>query len=223
MVARSWTAETSVLNFESARLRFAMALVLSALVHALVSSGVMSGPGSRGSRTGAAPVPAALKVELAAVVPEPPIATPEPQREEPVVATDLLPKRKSFKPPAAARSEQPRSAGDGGFAEIPDPTYYAARQLDVYPAPESALDLRYPPEAAASSAGGRVVLLVLIASDGVVDEASVVEAEPPGVFDGDAVRALRTARFRPAIRNGRAVKSRLLVELNYGSTEKATP
>lgn len=104
---------------------------------------------------------------------------------------------------------------------MPDPTYYAARQLDVYPALLTALDLR-DGSATTASVNGHVLLLVLIDGNGVVENVRIVEAEPAGHFDDHARRAFENARFSPAIRNGRAVKSCVLIELNYGGAETAS-
>ena len=100
---------------------------------------------------------------------------------------------------------------------IPDPTYYPARQLDVYPALAGTLEVRYP---GAADAKGRVLLLVLIDAAGLVDDVSVVESEAPGYLEDDARRALGAARFKPALRRGLPVKSRLLVEIDYGAQER---
>jgi len=222
MLARSSaTGSRNAHSEANARLRIIAALALSALVHALITSGLSSGSAARGVRTTGAVTPAPLTVALAPV-PEPPVALPEPEPSRRAAAEVPRVDRKTANATEPARTA-PQGARDERFAGIPDPTYYAARQLDVYPALEGALDLRYPAGAAASNINGRVVLLVLIAANGMVDEAGVVEAEPPGVFDGDAVRALLAARFRPALRNGRAVKSRLVVEVSFGPTQTSGP
>ncbi len=219
MPSRPWIDAS---HFEArARLRFIAALVLSALVHALIASGLSSGSAARGGRTISTVFPVQLTVGLAPV-PEPPVASPEPEPSRRAAAKVPRVDRRTANAAEPARTAS-HGAGDERFTGIPDPTYYAARQLDVYPALEGALDLRYPAGAAASNINGRVVLLVLIAANGMVDEAGVVEAEPPGVFDGDAVRALLAARFRPALRNGRAVKSRLVVEVSFGPAQTRGP
>ena len=96
---------------------------------------------------------------------------------------------------------------------MPDPTYYGARQLDVYPVLLSGLDR---PNPTATDVKGYVLLLVLLDATGAVNDVSVVEAAPPGLYDENAVRALRLARFSPAFRDGRPVTSRLTVHLEYG-------
>ena len=96
-----------------------------------------------------------------------------------------------------------------------DPTYYPARQLDVYPALLAPLTPAYPPRALAEGRGGRVLVLVLIDAAGRVDEVSVVEAEPPDYFEDAAKRTFENAQFSPARRNGMPVKSRVLIHLDF--------
>ena len=121
-------------------------------------------------------------------------------------------------PPAAA--PEPRSGS--GLPQAPDLTYYGTRQLDVFPRLLAPLDLAYGGKAAADGVAGRVRLLVMIDEAGVVRDVSIVEAEPASYFEDEASRALMAARFEPAYRNGRAVRSRMQVEVNYG-VERGSP
>ena len=100
-----------------------------------------------------------------------------------------------------------------GLPDAPDLTYYGTRQLDVYPELSSGLNL---PPARQASAAARALLLVRINAAGAVDDVSVVETDVPDDVD-DTRRALLSARFTPAYRNGKAVRSRLLIEINFGS------
>lgn len=82
----------------------------------------------------------------------------------------------------------------------------------MYPVLTAALD--FPPAGDAGAAGGaRVLLRVLIDAHGVVEAVSVIEASASVEFELHAVRALRAARFKPALRNGRVVRSSLLIEI----------
>ena len=110
----------------------------------------------------------------------------------------------------------PSATGSGPELPLPsDPTYYLARQLDVYPQPLTPFKLDYPAVAANARADGRLLVLLLIDEFGVVNEASVVEAEPRGYFEGAALAVFRAARFSPAQKQGKAVKSRALLQVNY--------
>jgi protein TonB len=99
--------------------------------------------------------------------------------------------------------------------QIEDPEFYPARRLDVLPRPIGDVALRYPEVAADQEVSGRVVLLILIDELGMVVEASVISADPPGVFEEAALESFRNVMFTPAQRHGRAVKSRLPVEVNF--------
>lgn len=103
-------------------------------------------------------------------------------------------------------------------AEIPqfeDPEYYPARLLDALPAPLAEVDLVYPETTGDQEPSGTVTLLLLIDELGIVNDATVLEADPPGFFEEAALAAFRGALFRPGQRDGRPVKSRLVVEVSF--------
>ncbi|MCW5605242.1 MAG: TonB family protein [Burkholderiales bacterium] len=101
------------------------------------------------------------------------------------------------------------------LSRMADPTYYPASELDRYPALLQPLALDYPERAAAAGASGKVVVMLLIDETGMVNEVSVVESDPLGYFEAAVRAALAGARFSPARRNDRAVRSRLLVSVDY--------
>lgn len=141
----------------------------------------------------------------------------EDARPEPA-ATKAKPKRE----PRRAATE-PASAPIAGI-ELPlsrDPTYYPARQLDVYPQPLEPVKLSYPDRAAAQRLDGNLLLLLLIDEFGVVNEASVVEARPEGYFEEAALSVFRAMRFSPAQKQGHPVKSRVLLQVRYGYGDSA--
>ncbi len=55
----------------------------------------------------------------------------------------------------------------------------------------------YPAAARADGIEGYVVLEYRVTEDGRVEMPRVVEASPPGVFDGVALTAIRSWRYRP--------------------------
>ena len=205
--------------------RLLVACSLSLLLH-LALLGIPVNP------TGGVPQlrpPIYVRLEAAANgEPQPPEATLTPAektgapvredaRPEPV-ATKAEPKRESRQAAAA-----PPSAPVAGI-ELPssrDPTYYPARQLDVYPQPLEPIKLNYPDRAAAQSLDGNLLLLLLIDEFGVVNEASVVEAQPVGYFEEAALSVFRTTRFSPAQKQGHPVKSRVLLQVRYGYGDSA--
>lgn len=110
--------------------------------------------------------------------------------------------------------------------EIPlleDPTWYPAKQVDVHPTALSLIKPAYPNRAAEQGVEGNVVLLLLIDEAGVVKEATVAEANPEGIFEESALAAFHEARFAPAQKNGRAVKSRVLIRVTYELNDREKP
>ncbi len=213
-----------------ARLRLLLACGVSVLLHLMLLLGVPVNP--TGGLPNAAPTLTArlesAAAEATAESESPPgIATP-PVQETPAPAatnepakpveskTEARPDSKSAAPESKAAAPPPPSPSGG--LELPlirDPVYYPARQLDVYPQPLAAIRPSCPPAAVAGRINGRVQLLLLIDEFGVVNDASVVESQAEGFFDEPALSAFRTARFSPGQKQGRNVKSRVLLRVNF--------
>ncbi len=201
-------------------MRLIKAVVLSFLLHLALLVGIPVNP------TGG--VPQMVSTITARL--EPASADSEPVTDSVVVvpeATTPAPRTDNPPEPAGAKaeaktepvraSEQPASAPSGGI-EVPfirDPTYYPAKQLDVYPQPLAQIRLDYPESAASAKVDGRLLVLLLIDEFGVVNDASIVESQPEGYFEDAALAVFRTARFSPAQKQGRAVKSRVLLQVKY--------
>lgn len=119
----------------------------------------------------------------------------------------------------AASSTQPLPANtDPATAGLPAPAdlvHYPAKDLDIYPQLQGALHPDYPEPARTQKIPGTVTLLVLIDEAGRVTGISVVDAVPEGLFEDSAQQALSRAAFSPAQRDGRRVRSRILVSVNY--------
>lgn len=110
--------------------------------------------------------------------------------------------------------------------EVPlleDPTWYPAKQLDVHPTALYPIKPDYPDKGAERGVEGNVVLLLLIDEAGAVKEVTVMEANPEGVFEESALSAFREARFAPAQKNGRVVKSRVLIRVSYELNGRKKP
>jgi protein TonB len=152
---------------------------------------------------------------------------PVPENPQPQIAeTAEKPVPVKAQPEAAPKPASKAPSSPGGGIEVPlirDPTYYPARQLDVYPQPVVMIQPKCPDAAVAQRINGRVQLLLLIDEFGVVNEASVADAQPAGIFDDAAAQAFRVARFVPAQKQGNHVKSRVVLRVNFlcGDTEAA--
>jgi len=188
------------------RLRFALAL--SALAH----WALLAAPFVEPRRPGAAPfaIDAPMTVRFA----PPPGAVPDV-----LAVTDAEENR--MPGPAAGNSGRAGSdwpatvvAPPGADAQVawrmPDPTYYPARELDVYPHPARPLELERLPGA------GSIRLLLLIDEHGIVNDISLVEAGAVGRLDQALRTALAATRFVPARKDGRDVKSRVLLSVGPG-------
>ncbi len=70
--------------------------------------------------------------------------------------------------------------------------------VDNRPVPTSRTSVEYPPRARAKNITGYVVLNMLIGSDGRVKSVKVLESNPGGVFEQNAVASARGWTFRPA-------------------------
>lgn len=196
-----------VIGIQGSRPRDADAVTTAPLMARLEPAAV-SEPQQRASEAlPAPPVPAEPQPTEQAV-------TPDPVSAESKVSEQAVPK-----PPAAA-------AGDPTPAiEIPvirDPTYYAARYLDEYPKPLDPIEPRYPEQAALTDLSGSVTLLLLIDDDGTLNEISVIEAKPESIFDEAALAAFRGVRFAPARKDGRAVRSRVLITVGFEAQNRSS-
>ncbi len=117
---------------------------------------------------------------------------------------------------AEADSEAPAKVpGVASRAAVPlivaAPAYYAAHELDVLPRLSEPLG-----PAPDGVPGHRMRLELLIDADGMVRKVSMLDADP-SVAPAAAARSLwMAARFDPGRKAGRAVASRIQLEVSYG-------
>lgn len=202
--------------------RLLVACSLSLLLHLALLLGVPVNP-TGGVSNAAATIHARLEPaanserqhgpqEAALTLPKKMAAPASEEAQPESVAAKVEPKRES-KPTATEIPASP--SGDTESRLTHGPTYYPAKQLDVYPQPLMPIKLTYPDAAAAQRIDGRLLLLLLIDEFGVVNEVSVVEAQPEGHFEEAALPVFRATRFFPAQKQGHPVKSRVLLQVNY--------
>jgi protein TonB len=87
--------------------------------------------------------------------------------------------------------------------------------LDVYPRALTPVQLEYPAHALPERRMGEVSLAVRIDAAGQTQEVRIIEANPPGYFEESAMVAVRAARFAPAQKDGRNVRSEIVLRLVY--------
>lgn len=180
--------------------RIGVALGLSLLAHFLLVGG-WGAPGTGSPTTMVIPLQARLEPAPAAL-PPPAVADIPLVSDAPRPAVSS--RRTSPAGTAAAAVEQSPA---GTAASGPDLRFYLARELDQYPSPLSALRLD----------DGSVRLWVSIDQTGRVVDAAVIDADPPGEIEMLARERVLATRFVPAQRDGRTVKSRVLLVLGRGA------
>jgi periplasmic protein TonB len=217
----SWCSMPSSLQSpDRARVRLALALAASALVHGWLATGVVF-------EAFAPPASSPATVLSAWLEPAAAVRLPDPDVHEQAAVPSPVPVQAAFAPNSAVPQHKARDAGATSApastqtreAPVPPPTadstYYSARELDVYPAPLSPLTFGYPERAEREHVSGTVSFMVLIDAAGMIDSIKLIAAEPPGYFEDAARAAFAAARFSPARRNGQAVRSRVQISVDY--------
>ena len=92
-----------------------------------------------------------------------------------------------------------------------DPSYYTARDLDRYPAPLVPFRINR----AAGDGLGEVRLEILIDEHGIVQDMIIAGPAAPARGEEGLRAALAATRFLPAQKDGRAVKSRIVLSVGY--------
>ena len=188
--------------------RLWFALALSALAH----WALLAAPFVEPRRSGATPsaIDAPMTVRFApppGAVPDTPAVTDAAESRMPGPAAGNGGRAGSGRP---ATVVAPPGADAPVAVRVPDPTYYPARELDAYPHLARPLELERLPGA------GSIRLLLLIDEHGIVNDISLVEAGAVGRLDQALRTALAATRFVPARKDGRDVKSRVLLSVGPG-------
>jgi protein TonB len=206
--------------------RLAVAITVSALVHLWLASGVtVRAPGHAAVRG-----PEIISARLE--IPATPLAEPSPIEGGAEGVHEAVPDSRHHIRPAdqsmrkAARNRPstssvfPEKMQDArvvaaALPSISDPVYYPAHELDVYPALVRPVNLEYPRYAGNEYASGRVQVMLLIDEKGGVREFSIIGGGVARAFEQLIRAAFSEARFLPARKDGRAVKSRMLIAVDY--------
>jgi protein TonB len=212
-----------------ARPRLVMACGLSLLFHVMLLVGIPVNP------TGGLPkvvsvITARLEPAASALIEGPPVTTEgefAAERVAPVAADPAVPPIAGRRQTATSPNTETRPESQPAVAPAPtpsvglevplirDPTYYSSKQLDVFPQPLTPIRLDYPDSATNARVDGRVTILLLIDEFGIVNDVSVTEAKPEGYFEEATIAVFRAAKFSPAQRQGRPVKSRVTLQVKY--------
>ncbi|ADD67747.1 TonB family protein [Denitrovibrio acetiphilus DSM 12809] len=101
--------------------------------------------------------------------------------------------------PSAPRDQQAKSSASGAEG------LYELKNVDMKPTVEYAVKPEYPMYALRSRIEGKVYVKLKISTAGAVIDAEVMKADPEGVFDKAALKAVRKWRFTPAYKENRKV------------------
>lgn len=144
------------------------------------------------------------------------------------VAVEVLPVPVPAPVPAAAleRVETPHLRAESPHPGIPvavDLNYYTAREVDEHPKSLMQIVPGYPEEADRQRVSGIVHLKLKIEESGMVSDIEIMDARPPGMFDRSALEAFRDARFSPAKKAGRPVRSLIVIEVQFDYEGRLVP
>lgn len=95
--------------------------------------------------------------------------------------------------------------------------YFTASEVDHLATPLGDIGLAFPPTRGGIDYYGTLRLELYIDEQGRVDRVDVLESTVPASFRDEAVQRFAVARFEPATRKGRAVKSVKKVEVRFDS------
>jgi hypothetical protein len=197
--------------------RLALALALSAVVHAGVILAIRAGPPNVSTAPGM-PIEARIEPAERRAEPEPSPAAPSsrplqlvaeaPAANAPAAPPEPPPVPQLALAPGATAPAGNAQASSGATAAqtplAPDSAYYAITALDRPPTPLTPPDACYP-----QGATGEVTYELLIDEAGVVNQATVLAVRPIGLFTAAAAELCSALRFAPAVKDGRAVRSRV--------------
>ena len=139
---------------------------------------------------------------------------PEPEPEPPPMETPSPPpERESPKKDQEKPKEQPRPAA---AASVPAAAA-APRQgrVDAPPSPRRNIKPDYPKGARQRGEQGDVTLEIVVSESGYVGDVRVASSSGYSELDEAAVKAVKSARFTPAKRGGRAVASTARITLTF--------
>lgn len=91
------------------------------------------------------------------------------------------------------------------------------------PEPTKRVQPEYPSMAVKAGVEGKVILNIVVDERGDVLEATVVTANPPGIFEDAAIAAMLQWKFKPAKQRDLPIKVRLAYPINFTLTGGIPP
>jgi len=203
----------------SAAGRIGLALAASAALHLLLAAALVIETPLRSAHTGAS-VPITARLEPAPAAVESNAAGQGGHHAAPPAGHKAGEAAEDARHAAPAGVATHSSAAALAYPRASDPTYYPASDLDVYPRPVAPLEIGPLAGAVSGSGAGRIRLVLLIDEYGVVNDAAIVEPWQSGHPETELRAAFAATRFIPARKDGREVKSRLLISVGSGPVNR---
>ncbi|MGD9157336.1 MAG: M56 family metallopeptidase [Desulfobacteraceae bacterium] len=94
-------------------------------------------------------------------------------------------------------------------------TAYKFEDLDERPTTLEGIRPFYPFAAMAGQLEGKVVVRFVIDKEGYPREPEILSAEPEGVFEEEALKSIKTYRYRPAVKDGKNVDCIAIRAMNF--------
>lgn len=113
------------------------------------------------------------------------------------------------------------AAGQGMAVAMPSPVkdlgdmVFNMSDLDQKPQLINRIQPIYPTEARRKEINGRVILRFVVDREGNVKQVKVVRAQPEGIFEENAMEAVRKWRFKPGYFSGEPVNTRVTVPIKF--------
>jgi len=151
-------------------------------------------------------------------------ATPPPPEEKHEIPKPKPKPEMDFMPELAQPS--PRGPAPMDIQVMIDPSLFAggpqrgefifnSGELDQPPRYVFQPDPIYPYKARQRNIQGYVKVKLLVRADGTVGEVSVLDAQPKGLFDSAALKAVPLWKFQPGIIDGQAVPSWVVTNIRF--------
>lgn len=115
----------------------------------------------------------------------------------------------------AGRVPSQGDIGGGAGGGVDHEGVFAPGQLDHPPTPLRRVRPEYPPEARKKRTEGRVLVRMIVDSKGLPTQCAIHAAAPPGYFEAAALEAARKMRFSPGRKDGRAVRTTVLLPFDF--------
>jgi periplasmic protein TonB len=202
-------------------LRVSFAVLLSVVAHLILILGISEAP------TDSVPEPSVRPLEARLVSNKNPapvdvsaVEKPIPQRApEPVESSEPLPKEQEILS-TPLPSPLPAPVESSPIAAVPptvDPTFYTWREVDT-PAKcnNDRSEPPYPRAAEAANIRGRVIVELWVDETGKVDDAKVIQADPPGYFEEASLAFQKELRCTPAMKEGKPKRYRTRFVVEFG-------